>query len=350
MIRLLLCACFAFLPGAAPAQELTGSLDDVDLARHHRALAEVQDAGLTTLLDALGREHGIFAREGTAMVAEVGGRTVIAVPLEKAADRDAFLVLYYLPGLGEHFFLQVAPGPGGRPEMRLWGRGPSELRVSEAGAALLPSASPGTFRVAPPAGDGFQQRLGVGEAIRCIVQQLGVDLDPDDLFSLLTGAACNATGRIGLVLTAYSCLSIPAPVATIGCINGVTRLITCGLVNCEAAAGSCTGPIALDSSTAGDWTSECTSRHRSGRYAKYYTFTLAARTRVRIDLRSPTADTYLYLLRGNGSQGSVVTSDDDGGEGFNSLIVRTLPAGTYTVEATTYSSRVTGSFTLSVSR
>ena len=69
---------------------------------------------------------------------------------------------------------------------------------------------------------------------------------------------------------------------------------------------------------------------------------------MQIDLQSST-DTYLYLLSGSGMNGSVITSDDDGGTGLNSRITRSLSAGTYTIEATTYSSGATGSFTLSLS-
>jgi len=61
-------------------------------------------------------------------------------------------------------------------------------------------------------------------------------------------------------------------------------------------------------------------------------------------------DTFLYLMQGNNKNGTVVTSDDDGGTGRNSKITRTLPAGTYTIEATTYASGKTGAFTLRVSR
>ena len=59
-------------------------------------------------------------------------------------------------------------------------------------------------------------------------------------------------------------------------------------------------------------------------------------------------DTYLYLLQGSGTSGSVIESDDNGGSGTNSQIVRTLSSGTYTVEATTYYSAQTGSFTLTI--
>ena len=68
---------------------------------------------------------------------------------------------------------------------------------------------------------------------------------------------------------------------------------------------------------------------------------------MRIDLVSAT-DPYLFLLQGAGSGGTVLNRDDDGGDSLNSRISRSLSAGTYTVEATTYSSGATGSFTLTL--
>ena len=96
------------------------------------------------------------------------------------------------------------------------------------------------------------------------------------------------------------------------------------------------------------WISSIASTHRNGRYARYYTFTLTQSTNVTIDLTS-TKDTYLFLLSGVNKNGSIVAQDDDGGSGYNSKITRTLAAGNYTIETTTYST-TTGSFTLKVSR
>ena len=115
----------------------------------------------------------------------------------------------------------------------------------------------------------------------------------------------------------------------------------------STTSAECENPISLNQDVSGHWESGCASTHRSGRYAQYFTFTLTGSQEVTIDLQSAT-DTYLFLLEGAERDGSVIESDDDGGNGLNSRIVRTLSAGTYTVEATTYSSGATGSFTVSV--
>jgi hypothetical protein len=111
----------------------------------------------------------------------------------------------------------------------------------------------------------------------------------------------------------------------------------------------CVSSIPLNSSLSGTWVTTCASTHRPGKYAKYYTFTLSSSQQVSITLES-SKDTYLFLLEGSGETGTVITSNDDIATGnTNSQIVRTLAAGTYTAEATTYDSATTGTFVISVS-
>ena len=99
----------------------------------------------------------------------------------------------------------------------------------------------------------------------------------------------------------------------------------------------------------GMWASDCDSTTKVGSYARYYTFTLAEESEVTITLESDT-DPYLYLREGEAKAGDVLHENDDVAPGdTNSRIQVTLVAGTYTIEATTYSSGATGSFTLTVS-
>ena len=94
--------------------------------------------------------------------------------------------------------------------------------------------------------------------------------------------------------------------------------------------------------------SDCPSTRRPGSYVDYYTFTLTTDTSVRIDLES-SVDTYLYLMSGSESWGTdSLYFNDDGGIGLNSRISKDLPAGTYTVAATTYRSASIGSYDLKV--
>jgi hypothetical protein len=69
---------------------------------------------------------------------------------------------------------------------------------------------------------------------------------------------------------------------------------------------------------------------------------------VTLNLDASTQDTYLYLLTGNDKQGAVITSNDDSNGTSNSQITRSLAAGTYTLEATTYLAGRTGAFSVQV--
>jgi len=83
----------------------------------------------------------------------------------------------------------------------------------------------------------------------------------------------------------------------------------------------------------------------TGCYASSYGFTLSSALTVQIDLTSTAFDTYLRVLDSNGV---VVAADDDSGDGSNSRIRRSFAAGTYRIEASSYSTGSTGAFTLVV--
>ena len=108
--------------------------------------------------------------------------------------------------------------------------------------------------------------------------------------------------------------------------------------------------VPITGSVEGTWSEGCPSSVDARGYARYYSFTMSSEAEVTIDLTS-TVDTYLYLRSGEARSGPTVEGgeDDDGGEGYNSQIVLTLPAGTYTIEATTYAEGQIGNFTLTVS-
>ena len=106
--------------------------------------------------------------------------------------------------------------------------------------------------------------------------------------------------------------------------------------------------ITVDGPNAGTWSTDCQSQVEGRGYARYYVFTLAQGSHVTIDLQS-TRDTYLYLRRGESRGGAGLHENDDVESGnTNSRISETLGAGTFTIEATTYSPNETGTFTLTV--
>ena len=111
---------------------------------------------------------------------------------------------------------------------------------------------------------------------------------------------------------------------------------------------SCIDAISVGGTVSGSWTSACSSTHRTGRYARYYRFSLPSQMTVQIDQSSSAADSYLILLRGSDETGTLVAEDDDSGGSLNSRILATLAAGTYVIEAATFSSGETGSFTVAL--
>ena len=116
-----------------------------------------------------------------------------------------------------------------------------------------------------------------------------------------------------------------------------------------AAQTACTQPLTSEV-TQGSWSADCLSTQRDNSYARAYTFSVGQQSDVTIDLQSQT-DTYLYLLSGTGASAAYLDENDDidtdGGD-YNSRITKTLAAGDYTIEATTYDKRATGDFTLTV--
>ena len=100
-----------------------------------------------------------------------------------------------------------------------------------------------------------------------------------------------------------------------------------------------------DTTASGTWSSDIASVHLLGRYAKFYAFRLNRRGRVRLTLES-SVDTYMFLLAGAGKNGVVLQRNDDYGSTLDSRITRTLDAGDYTIEATTYWVGRTGDFDL----
>lgn len=99
----------------------------------------------------------------------------------------------------------------------------------------------------------------------------------------------------------------------------------------------------------GRWTTEnCDSRFRTNSDARTYRFEVTQAGRVRINLSSADADSFLYLMTEDGVR---ITENDDGGPGLDARIERTLDPGIYLVEATTVGGRARGpaTFTLSMS-
>ncbi len=100
----------------------------------------------------------------------------------------------------------------------------------------------------------------------------------------------------------------------------------------------------------GSWAAGCESVHKSTDQVPYYAwrFTFAVAGAATLDLDAVSSgDPHVYVT---GSDGTVVGSDDDSGADGRDSRIRglSLVAGTYTIEVTTGSDRLTGSFTLTL--
>lgn len=93
--------------------------------------------------------------------------------------------------------------------------------------------------------------------------------------------------------------------------------------------------------SSGRWTTEdCDSRFRANSDAHTYRFEITATGRIRVDVMSSDADSYLYLLDREGSR---IAENDDGGVGrLDARIEMELQPGVYLVEATTTAGRARG--------
>ena len=116
----------------------------------------------------------------------------------------------------------------------------------------------------------------------------------------------------------------------------------------QAPSDSCGEVLTGDGAISGQWAEGCQSEVPERGYARYYSFTLAQQSEVTITLESQDADTYLYLRQGKARSGDFLHQNDDHDGITKSQIQETLAAGTYTIEATTYSGGKTGSFILTL--
>ena len=134
--------------------------------------------------------------------------------------------------------------------------------------------------------------------------------------------------------------------------TGVAGAFTLTVTAAGGGGGGCAlddlGALSGTATRVGNLGDDCESPSYSGRLARYYSFTLGQAGPVEIDLVSSAFDTFLALREGTDVAGGLVATDDDGGQGTNSRIDTTLSAGTYTIEATSYATGVTGAFTLTV--
>ena len=115
----------------------------------------------------------------------------------------------------------------------------------------------------------------------------------------------------------------------------------------------CGETLSGDGAVSGTWAAGCDSEESDRGHARYFVFTLAEESSVTISLESADADAYLYLREGEAWSGAALHENNDHDDAglsrtSDSQIRQTLAAGSYTIEATTYATGETGSFTLTM--
>lgn len=155
---------------------------------------------------------------------------------------------------------------------------------------------------------------------------------------MLSIASSHFSARISGRLLAPALLTV-ALIAAFMALEGPT-LVTADDGQCHVTDLGAIGPENDELTTDGRWTTEdCDSAFRHGSDAHSYRFEVEEAGRVRIDLRSSEADSYLYLLSDAGER---LADDDDGAAGVDARIERDLSAGAYRIEATTVGGRGRG--------
>lgn len=108
--------------------------------------------------------------------------------------------------------------------------------------------------------------------------------------------------------------------------------------------------LSVSTHYAGDLSSQDTDAFSwSGHNAEVWSFTLTRAAKIIIEMQSTEVDCYLRLYTNKSvPSGSPNYTNDDGAAGTNARLTLNLPAGTYCIEATTYYSDQSGSYTLIV--
>ena len=187
---------------------------------------------------------------------------------------------------------------------------------------------------APPAANDLANRIGALEQQNSALQQLLQNLQ-----SLLQAL----NNRIAALERGGGIAPVATPVGDDACVQSIVPSWT----------------------AFGTWTSACTtdktplSATHGTRYARFYAFTLRQASTVTITLTAEDnpdtsryeSDTHLYLLEGVGRDGAVLYEHDDidtTARNFGSRISETLPAGSYTIVATTFYAEQEGDFILEI--
>ncbi len=147
-----------------------------------------------------------------------------------------------------------------------------------------------------------------------------------------------APTRLATRFVAAACAALALLAAAL--VLDAPRTLAEDPAECETIDLGVLGGDTTELGAEGTWSTEdCDSRFLPDSDAHTYRFELPETTWVHIDLASPTGDSYLHLLTGDGGR---IAHNDDGGRALDARIERQLAAGTYLVEAAAGDGRARG--------
>lgn len=193
--------------------------------------------------------------------------------------------------------------------------------------------------------------LELAEDTVVVLDMTGTGLDPYVLVTNTNGDAI--AGNDNAPATTDAHLEVPLSAGTYVVyamdVSGGSGDYSLAVAGGTTPVCTLTGSVAVgDSADAALDSADCLLPN--GARADMWELTVDADATVQVDMRSDAVDAYLVVF--NGSGGTVLAQNDDGGGGTNGTDARvtaTLTVGTYLVMATTYGGGERGSYTLSTS-
>jgi hypothetical protein len=214
---------------------------------------------------------------------------------------------------------------------------------SRAFTATSGGALPAAQTVAVTASTGVVQGLlATVSATSNGINWLSVSFAPTSTPSTFTLSVTSTALPAG---TYTGTVTIGAPGLTTSTVVTVTYTVSTAPVNPGCVLANAT-TVSLGQIRSGTLAStDCTLT--GGKFADVYRLVLGATTVVQIDnVASAAVDPFIVLLDANGN---TLADDDDSGIDVDAQLIRTLAAGTYFIQATSFSPGVTGAYSLMIS-
>lgn len=150
-------------------------------------LHQIQSRSLHSEMNRL-RDVQVAPKTGTGIVFD-DTAAIVAVELERDGHPNDLLYGYFLEKTPSPLYLHGRMNEKGRPELRLWSDGDSEILITEEKMVLETQPSAVSFRTTPQAAAKDRDRaLETTDVIRCLAQALGINLNLSSIQAVLTSS------------------------------------------------------------------------------------------------------------------------------------------------------------------